>query len=70
MPEPKKRTKAGGPYVTEAALAREAGRLEGKIEEQGKVIARLRRRLNETLVLIQDLGHRAGIEVPPQEPLE
>lgn len=53
-----------------AADERGLGRLEGRIDEQGKEIARLRRRLGEAFALIQDLGRRAGIELPPQEPVE
>jgi hypothetical protein len=49
---------------------REIGKLEGRIDEQGKEIARLRRRLGEAFRLIQDLGRLAGIELPPAEPVE
>lgn len=49
---------------------RELGRLEGLIEAQGAELRRLRRRLEEAFVLIQDLGRRAGIEASPGEPVE
>ena len=67
FPEPKKKMKGG---VSREDFDRWTGRVDGLLEERKKEIGNLRRRLGEAFVLIQDLGHRAGIELPPVEPVE
>lgn len=56
-----------GAYATASEVGLMIGKVEGRLEEK---ISRLERRLKEAFVLIQDLGRRAGIELPPQEPVE
>lgn len=61
---------AGGPYATASDFVALKASLEKETELLRKDVARLRRRLGEAFALIQDLGRRAGIELPPQEPVE